>query len=125
LNLNEKCIIAEKFNVFIKMGKVNKVTSYQNLTPELLELLHKKYPDGYQNHVIKVTPPNNVPFYAVTLDTADISYLVKVPVKIDTNPDDFDEKDYGDSEDETAAPEGDFEAEDSEEADNIADMSDE
>lgn len=114
-----------KIQCFYKMGKVNKVTSYQNLSPELIELLHKKYPDGYQNHVIKVTPPNNIPFYAVTLDTADISYLVKVPVKIDTNPEDFEEKDYGESEEEPAAPDADFEAEGDDERENAADLSDE
>lgn len=76
------------------MGKVNKVVSLQNLSSELLELLHKKYPDGYQNHVIKVSTPKNDFFYGVTLDTPDASYLIKVPVKIDTNPEEIDEKDF-------------------------------
>lgn len=80
------------------MGKVNKVISLQNLTPELLELLNKKYTDGYNNHVIKVTTPKNDFFYGVTLDTPEISYLIKVPVKIDTNPDEIDEKDYDEPE---------------------------
>lgn len=76
------------------MRKINKVVNYQNLTSDLLELLHKKYPDGYQNHVIKVTTPKNDSFYGVTLDTLDTSYLIKVPVKIDSNPDEFDEKEF-------------------------------
>jgi len=76
------------------MGKINKVINFQNLTPDLLEILHKRYPDGYQNHVIKVTTPKNDYFYGVTLDTPDISYLVKVPVKIDANPEEIEEKDY-------------------------------
>ncbi len=76
------------------MGKVNKVTSLQNLPPDLLDMLQKKYPDGYQNHVIKVTTPKNDVFWGVTLDTPDISYLVKVPVKIDANPDEIEEKDF-------------------------------
>jgi hypothetical protein len=100
------------------MGKVNKVISFQNLTPELLELLHKKYPDGYQNHVIKVTTPKNDFFYGVTVDTADTSYLVKVPVKIDTKPEEIDEKDYG--EEETITPDEDF-GEGAEDVENIAD----
>lgn len=101
------------------MGKINKVIGIQNLTPELIELLHKKYPDGYTNHVIKVTTPKNDYFYGVTLDTADTSYLIKVPVKIDNNPDEVDEKDF-EEESETITPDEDFGG-DNEDADNIAD----
>ena len=98
------------------MGKVNKVISLQNLTPELLDLLNKKYTDGYNNHVIKVTTPKNDFFYGVTLDTPEISYLIKVPVKIDANPDEIDEKDYEESEssvdiDDNMSDGDDFEAE--------------
>ena len=76
-------------------GKVNKVISYHNLTPELMDILNKKYPDGYMNHVFKVNlSPENF-FYAVTLDLPDIHYLVKVQVKIDTNPEEeFEDKEY-------------------------------
>jgi hypothetical protein len=88
------------------MGKINKVINFQNLTPDLLEILHKRYPDGYQNHVIKVTTPKNDFFYGVTLDTQDISYLVKVPVKIDANPDEIEEKDY--EEEENITPDENF-----------------
>lgn len=83
------------------MEKKKLVISYNNLSPELLELVKKKYPAGYLNHVFKVTKPNNDFFYAITLDTEDSSYLIKVNVKIDTKPkDDDDEKDFfGDSDD--------------------------
>ena len=110
-----------KIEQYSNMGKINKVISFQNLTPELLELLNKKYTDGYQNHVIKVNTPKNDFFYGVTLDTPDVSYLVKVPVKIDTKPDESDEKEYGDDDnitpDETFAGDGDAE----EDVENIAD----
>ena len=76
------------------MGKVNKVISYENLTPELQELMSKKYPNGYNDYVIKVSTPSKE-FWAVTLDSPDVSYLVKVPVKVDTNTDDLDEPNYG------------------------------
>jgi hypothetical protein len=77
------------------MDKKKLVISHKNLSPELLTLLKKKYPYGYNDHVIKVTKPNNEFFYAVTLDTEDASYLVKVNVKIDTKPkDDDDEKGF-------------------------------
>ncbi len=55
-------------------------------------MLKKKYPFGYQDYVIKVTKPNGDYFYAVTLDTDDASYLVKVNVKIDTRPKDEDDE---------------------------------
>jgi hypothetical protein len=42
-----------------------------------------------------VSKPNNEFFYAITLDTEDASYLIKVNVKIDTKPkDDDDEKGF-------------------------------
>ncbi len=104
------------------MGKVNKVVSLQNLSPELFELLNKKYPDGYQNHVIKVTTPKNDFFYAVTLDTPDISYLVKVPVKIDSNPEEIEEKDFVTEPDDAITPDETFDdAESDEDFDNIPD----
>jgi hypothetical protein len=59
------------------------VVSYENLQPEVLQALMKKYPTGYANHVFKVSLPNNKFFHAVTVDTGDASYLVKVKVKLD------------------------------------------
>lgn len=77
------------------MDKKKLVISYKNLTPELITLVKKKYPYGYLNSVIKVTKPNNEFFYAITLDTDDTSYLIKVNVKIDTKPkDDDDDKGF-------------------------------
>lgn len=81
------------------MGKVNKIVSLQNLAPEILDLLHKKYPDGYQNHVIKVNTHGDNFFYGVTLDTAEASYLVKVPVKIDSNPEEVEEQGFSGDDD--------------------------
>jgi hypothetical protein len=72
------------------------VISFVNLSDELLDTFKKKYPLGYHDHVIKVNAPNDKVFYAVTLDTADASYLVKVDVKIDTvDEDEFTEPNYG------------------------------
>lgn len=59
------------------------VVNYDNLQPEVLQAIMKKYPGGYANHVIKVTLPNNNFFHAITVDTDDASYLVKVKVKLD------------------------------------------
>jgi len=109
------------------MGKINKVVSYQNLTPDLLEALQKKYPDGYQNHVMKVQTNGDNHFFAVTLDVAEFSYLIKVPVKIDAHPEEIDEKDYSGGEDDfSSGPGADDYAEDSSEEDveNIPDNED-
>jgi hypothetical protein len=59
------------------------VVSYENLKPEVKMAILKKYPSGYTNHVFKVTLPNNNFFHAITVDTEDASYLVKVKVKLD------------------------------------------
>jgi hypothetical protein len=101
------------------MGKINKVISLQNLSADLIELLQKKYPDGYHNHVIKVTTPKNEVFWGVTLDTPEISYLVKVPVKIDTNPDEIEEKDY--DEDSSITPDENFSGDNAEDFENVPD----
>ena len=64
------------------MGRKRLVASYENLPAEVIEAISRKYPDGYQNHVIKVQAGPNT-FHAVTVDLAEISYLVKVKVKVD------------------------------------------
>lgn len=66
------------------MERKRLVVSYNNVTPEVLEAIRKKYPLGYANHVIKVKTRGDEFFYAITVDTEEASYLVKVPVKIDS-----------------------------------------
>jgi len=68
------------------MGK-KIIIHYNNLPVEVKEAIRKKYPDGYLNHAIKVTKPNNDFFHAVTVDVGDISYLVKVDMKVDAKMD--------------------------------------
>ncbi len=58
-----------------------------NIGPEILEAIHNKYPEGYQDRIFKVTKPNGDFFHAITVDTKDASYLIKVDVKIDTATD--------------------------------------
>jgi hypothetical protein len=64
-------------------NKKRVVTSYKNLSPEILEELKKRYPNGWADYVIKVEKPTGDFFYAITLDIPDVSYLIKVDVKID------------------------------------------
>lgn len=60
------------------------IINYANVTPELMEAIRKKYPLGWINHTIKVPAAGGAFFFAITLDTEDTSYLIKVPVKVDT-----------------------------------------
>ena len=69
------------------MIKKRIVTSFDKLTPDIIEAIYKKYPDGWANHVMRVNKPNGEFFHAITIDTAEISYLVKVNVKVDTKSD--------------------------------------
>jgi hypothetical protein len=69
------------------MEKKKSVVSYESLNPEVLEAIKKKYPNGWADFVIKVPKPNNEFFYAITVDLDEASYLVKVPVKVDTKID--------------------------------------
>jgi hypothetical protein len=63
------------------------IINFANVTPELMEAIRKKYPLGWINHTIKVPLPGGGFFFAITLDTEEASYLIKVPVKIDTKSD--------------------------------------
>lgn len=76
------------------------IVSYLNLTPELLEAFKLRYPHGYADALIRIDKPTGGFFYVVPLETEEISYLVKVDVKIDTKPEEELDKDYYDEEEE-------------------------
>ncbi|MDR1339915.1 MAG: hypothetical protein LBK58_07690 [Prevotellaceae bacterium] len=65
-------------------GKKKLVVSYRNLSPELIFLVKEKYPKGYSDYLIKVNKNDGDFFYAITLDTETVDYLIKVDVKIDS-----------------------------------------
>ena len=67
-------------------AKKRAVVSYANLKPDLLDAFKEKYPKGYSDYmseVFKVDKPDGSFFYAISLETPDAIYLVKVDVKID------------------------------------------
>lgn len=99
------------------MERKRLVISYSNVTPEVLEAIRKKYPLGYSNHVIKVNTRGDEFFYAITVDTEDASYLVKVPVKIDSKGSIHDEDNLEEINDEKESEEGFQENEPSTESD--------
>jgi hypothetical protein len=65
------------------MQKKRIITSYEKLTPEVLDALKKQYPHGYADAVIKVDKGSEQFFHAIPVETDDTSYLVKVQVNID------------------------------------------
>ncbi len=104
------------------MEKRRLVIDYKNLSPELIAILKLRYPHGYNNHVMKVSKPNGDFFHAITLDTTDASYLVKVPVKIDTKiKDDEDDKTLFTHTDEIGTSEDTFPEDAEEQADDYGD----
>lgn len=66
------------------MEKKRLIVNIDNLPEGVPEAIRKKYPYGYNDYVIKVPKGNNDFFYAITVDTENASYLVKVNVKIDS-----------------------------------------
>lgn len=97
--------------------KIRKAVKYENLTPELMKEVMKKYPSGFEDHLIKVNGPSNTFFYAFMLDLPDASYLIKVDVKIDNSyedeSDDFDnEESIGREDDNFASNDSDSDDED-------------
>jgi hypothetical protein len=75
----------------VGIGKRRVVVHFKNLSPELLELFKEKYPNGWNDYVIKVNKSETDFFHAVMLETDEASYLVKVDVKIDAHPKDDDD----------------------------------
>ncbi len=100
----------------LSRSKKRAITSYENLAPELKELLKERYPDGYTDHMTRVDKPNGDFFYGVVLEMEDTIYFVKIPVKIDDKAQEDIEKDiFAPSVDEVAELKG---------AEDIADTSD-
>jgi hypothetical protein len=66
------------------MEKKRLIVHMDNLPDGVFEAIGKKYPNGYKDYVIKVPKGSNDFFYAITVDTENASYLVKVNVKVDS-----------------------------------------
>lgn len=67
------------------MTKLKKIASIEKLPTDVLEALQEKYPEGWEGQTTKISKGNNEYFHAISLDYEDISYLVKVPVEIDSS----------------------------------------
>ncbi|MBE6208813.1 MAG: hypothetical protein E7128_01050 [Rikenellaceae bacterium] len=72
------------------------IISYKNLPEELQEQLKLQHPTGFTDSMIRIDKGPGDFFYAVILETDEINYLVKIDVKIDSEIEEEDEKDYYD-----------------------------
>ncbi|MFI3322983.1 MAG: hypothetical protein R3Y50_10770 [Rikenellaceae bacterium] len=79
------------------MAKKRVVVNYLSLSPELKELFKKRYPNGPESSLIRVDKGNGDFLCGVVLETEEISYFVKITVKID-DPSVDEDKDYYDDE---------------------------
>lgn len=77
-------------------AKKRLVTSFNNLAPELQEAVKAAYPLGYTDYMMRIDKPNGDFFFAVPFETEEISYLVKIDVKIDDASHEEEDKDYYD-----------------------------
>ena len=77
-------------------AKKRLVTSFNNLAPELQEAVKAAYPLGYTDYMMRIDKPNGDFFFAVPFETEEISYLVKIDVKIDDMSHEEEDKDYYD-----------------------------
>jgi hypothetical protein len=71
------------------------IIDYKKLTPEILSLLVKKYPDGYDDKdilVFKNSKKETVE--AVEVKTEDAIYLVKISTRLEDTMTRFDVEDY-------------------------------
>jgi len=94
------------------------VISYKNCPAEVVQAIKEKYPLGYGDAIIKVQKPNGDFFHAITIDFEDVSYLVKVDVKIDNLTEEEFEKQFGANVDDDTGG-GEFETKEDENPDNI------
>lgn len=77
-----------------KVVKRRSVVSFANLPEELQEAVKKFYPYGYNEAMMRIEKPNGEFFYAVPFETDEVSYMVKIAVKIDDHVEDHEDSDY-------------------------------
>jgi hypothetical protein len=62
------------------ISKKKIIKSLENLSKDLVELIHQQYPNGYQASISRITNAKKEPIFVFPLDTEDAIYLIKVPV---------------------------------------------
>lgn len=91
------------------VSKKRVIKSLENLSEDLKDLLRDQYPNGYEGSITRITNAKKEPIFVFPLETADATYLIKVPATknsegeydVESNP----EKEFEAGE--AAAPPGD------------------
>ena len=91
--------------------KAGRIISFNKLTPELIQQFAEQYPQGYTSYIQKINKPSGEAIYVVPFETDDVSYMVKMEVKVDAklSDEDFDKEMFPDTKvdfDEIEASEG-------------------
>lgn len=79
------------------MGKKKIIKKYELLGPELLELVKKAYPDGFEDQLITFQSPSGELELAIPLETDEAYYMIKIPK--DNLPEDEDDDGSSDNSD--------------------------
>ena len=99
--ISKFCLYLQKISVIMAQNNTKKrlVTSFNNLTTEQQDEVKALYPRGFAEVMTRIDKPNGDFFYVIPYETEEISYLVKIDVKIDDASDDnIDDDFYGDDE---------------------------
>ena len=62
------------------VSKKKIIKSLENLSGDLVEMIHQQYPNGYQGSISRITNAKKEPIFVFPLDTEEVTYLIKVPV---------------------------------------------
>lgn len=62
------------------ISKKRIIKSLENLSGDLVDLIHQQYPNGYQASISRIINAKKEPIFVFPLDTEDAIYLIKVPV---------------------------------------------
>lgn len=71
------------------MEKKRVIVDYNTLPDSVLEIMANKYPDGYDNDIIKFPNAKGELISAVRVETDEIIYLVKVSKQLEQMVEDF------------------------------------
>ncbi|MEO5581898.1 MAG: hypothetical protein ABIR66_04355 [Saprospiraceae bacterium] len=64
-----------------KVNKKRVVKDYENLSPELVNLMHASYPDGFEGAMISFFDRDGKRVSAIPFETDDIYYLIRMVEK--------------------------------------------
>ncbi len=78
---------------YVGMKKI--IRRFEQLKPDVLSLIKKAYPDGYEENLISFQSPRGELELALPLETEEVSYLIKMPKHSLPDDEDF-ESDSGD-----------------------------